>query len=325
MRDDQDYLPPLLDRVLTQLMKPYEVIIVDSSRYKLENVNEITGIFLKAGIKFIYIHSEPIYPGAARNLGIQQSTLRLIAFLDVKTLPPFNWLENTYKQLENKNTYGVLGSTVYQAETDDEKIFRAATYGVNPIATIPGSLFKIEAFSVVGLFLSNTVAGEDSDWILRARLHGITLTYRNRTDLLYTGLINIKFSKLIRKWWRNYRACRNIPYLADHKSIYLLVLNIIILYIALHWNGVIANWDESNHLYIRHITKIGIIITITLYIYYRCFHLPIRRGVSIFYLFKWNWFKLFLIAVTIDFVKLVAFLPSIKNIKNRLRYAWFRE
>jgi len=325
VRDDQDFLNILLQKILDQDTKPQELLIVDSSTNALVGIDTISASFTKAKIKLIYIYSEPLSPGAARNLGIQKSTCELIAFLDVKTLPPANWLEDAIEQIENPKYFGSLGKTSYSASSKFEKRIRAATYGVNPIVTLPGSLFRREIFLIVGSFLSNTIAGEDADWILRARLHGLLLSSSSRTSLIYKGLVGMRYSDLIKKWWRNYRACRDIPYLADHRSIYLLFINLIIIFIAMRWNAVFANWNEASTLYISHITKIGVGLLTFLYITYRGIYLPFRRGVSLWYLLPWEWVMVLLVGLTIDAVKLVAFLPYPEAVGKRLRYALFRE
>jgi glycosyltransferase involved in cell wall biosynthesis len=325
VRNDQNILNFLLSKVLEQTTKPCEVLIVDSSESIFEFEDKTQNSFACAGINLIYIHSKPLNPGGARNLGVQRSSCELVAFLDVKTLPPTNWLEDALLQITTSNCMGVLGKTSYFASSLFEKRVRAATYGPNPIVTLPGSLFRRDVFKIVGLFLSHTIAGEDADWILRARLHGILLSTKSQTTLNYTGLVGIKLTELIKKWWRNYRACRDIPYLADHRSIYLLIINIIVIIIVMHWNEVVANWNQDSNLYIGHITKIGVGVIVSLYILYRGFYLPYRRHVSLKYLFPFEWIMIVLIGVTIDIVKLAAFLPSVSNLKERLKYAFFRE
>lgn len=325
VRNDQNLLNFLLYKILEQISKPFEVLIVDSSESPFEFEEKTQQSFVCAGINLIYIHSKPLYPGAARNLGVQRSSCELIAFLDVKTLPSANWLEDALLQITATNCIGVLGKTSYYASSQFEKRVRAATYGVKPIVTLPGSLFRRDAFTIVGSFLSNTIAGEDADWILRARLHGLLLSTSSKTFLTYSGLVGIKYSELIKKWWRNYRACRDIPYLADHRSIYLLIINIIIIFIFMNWNAVIANWNEDSTLYIGHITKIGVGVIGSLYILYRGIYLPYRRKVSLRYLFPKEWLLVVIIGVTIDVVKLLAFLPPLYKLKQRLKYAFFRE
>jgi glycosyltransferase involved in cell wall biosynthesis len=325
VRNDQNLLNFLLYKILEQISKPFEVLIVDSSESPFEFEEKTQQSFACASINLIYIHSKPLNPGAARNLGVQRSSCELIAFLDVKTIPPANWLEDALLQITTANCMGVLGKTSYFARSHFEKRVRAATYGPKPIVTLPGSLFRKDVFTIVGSFLSNTIAGEDSDWILRARLHGLLLSTYSQTCLTYNGLVGIKFSELIKKWWRNYRACRDIPYLADHRSIYLLTINLIIIFIAMHWNGVFANWNEASNLYISHVTKIGVGLLTTIYIVYRGIYLPSRRGTSLGYLFPLEWVMVTLLGLTIDVVKLLAFFSYPFAIGKRLRYAFFRE
>lgn len=325
VQNDQDRLPTLLQDVLAQEAKPFELLIVDSSEQSLELDGATRNAFGDANIALRYIHSEPLNPGAARNLGIQRSTGEWIAFLDAKTLPPGNWLQGAWGEVERAKSMGVFGKTLYAADSRLEKWIRAATYGVNPVVTIPGSLFKREVFSIVGSFIPTIVAGEDTDWMLRARLHGVDLSRSSPVSLKYIGLIGMKFPSLLRKWWRNYRACRDIPYLSDHKAIYLFFFNLFVIFIAMHWNAAVAHWDESSTVYISHITKLTIGLIAACYIGYRGFYLPLRRGASLGYLMPLEWVFVFGVGFSIDVVKLLAFLPSFEAITRRVRYAFFRE
>ena len=325
VRNDHNLLPFLLQKVLEQTTKPFEVLIIDSSTLPCRLDNDLLKSYVSAGINLLFFHSKPLNPGAARNIGVERSNCQLIAFLDVKTLPPSNWLGDASELLKQSKAKGVFGKTVYDANTRFEKCIRAATYGVKPIVTIPGSLLKREAFSVAGSFLAHVVAGEDTDWMLRARLHGLMLNTSSANNLKYTGLIGLKFHKLIKKWWINYRACRDIPYLADHRTIYLLLLNLLVIFISMHWNAVLANWNETSPFYISHVTKLGAGIMFCAYVSYRAFYLPIRRGESISDLFPLDWITVLYIGLIIDFVKLAAFFPSMNMFRQRARFALFRE
>jgi len=325
VRNDVHLLQILLDKIIEQSLKPCELIIVDSSdNFQLMDENTKV-IFSNYDINIKVLYSKPLNPGGARNLGVISSNTELIAFLDVKTLPNRDWLKEAYKKITKDNSYGVFGKTSYEAKTRFEQCIRAATFGVKPIDTIPGSLFRRKIFSIVGSFLDNIVAGEDTDWILRARLHSIKLSYLRYANIQYTGLNGIKYLTLIKKWWRNYRACKDIPYLADHKSIYLIILNIALLMLAMNWNSLFANWNENSIFYINHITKIGIGLTVGLYIIYRGLILPIHRGVKINFLIPVNWLLILIFGISIDIVKLFAFIPSLVVIRNRFRYAFLRE
>ncbi len=325
VHNDQELLLVLLEKVLTQTLKPFEVVIVDSSDSPFELDESTRESFSRFNIHLRYIHSEPLHPGAARNLGVQQSPGGLIALLDVKTIPPSDWLEEMYRILEETGSPGVYGGTVYLANSQLDKRIRAAVYGVLPIATIPGSLFKREVFSIVGAFLPSVVAGEDTDWMLRARLHGLVLPLSSGVHVTYSGLVGMRFSHLIRKWLRNYRACSDIPYLSDHKAAYLMLFNLFVIFLALNWNAAFAHWDESSTFYVSHITKLTVASIFFLHIGYRGFYLPIRRGIPLSFLLPWEWIFVFLIGLSIDIVKVVAFFPSIRVMVQRVRFALLRE
>lgn len=324
-QNDQDLLLVLMEKVLAQTLKPFEVIIVDSSVASLASSAAMRESFGAAGINLHYIHSSPLTPGGARNLGIRRSSGELIAFLDVRTHPPCHWLEEMHNVLERGGAMGAYGSTAYLADSQLEKRIRAATYGVLPISTIPGSLFRREVFSVVGSFLPEVIAGEDTDWMLRARLHGLQLVSSSQVHIVYSGLIGIRFMSLIRKWLRNYRACSDIPYLSDHKAAYMLLFNLFIVFLALNWNAAFAHWDESSVLYVGHITKLTVTLISVSYVGYRGFFLPIRRGTPLGFLLPWEWAFVFLIGFAIDLAKVVAFFPSLRVMAQRVRFALLRE
>ena len=72
------------------------------------------------------IRKERLNPGEARNLGLDNSTDKYIAFLDVSTTPEDEWLEKTLGLINDKNINGVLGNTKYIYKNSFEKSFIAS-------------------------------------------------------------------------------------------------------------------------------------------------------------------------------------------------------
>ena len=94
-------LAKIVRAVCNQSFKPTEIVIVDSSLEcgmcpaEISPLCEINGIDLK------YVHRSRAFPGQARNIGISKSHVQFIAFIDVQTIPRFNWLESSLTTLAN--------------------------------------------------------------------------------------------------------------------------------------------------------------------------------------------------------------------------------
>ena len=68
--------------------------------------------------EIIYLRSkERLFPGAARNLGASHAKYHWIAFIDSKTIPPFDWLKSLLDRAISSETDLVFGKTKYQAFT----------------------------------------------------------------------------------------------------------------------------------------------------------------------------------------------------------------
>ena len=78
---------------MLQELLPKEIIIIDSSE---NNINE--NYFKKKYnldlIKFIKVKSK--YPGEARNYGAKFATGKYLGFLDSKTIPNKNWIQDYF-------------------------------------------------------------------------------------------------------------------------------------------------------------------------------------------------------------------------------------
>ena len=177
----------LLSAIKTWESYPNEIVIVDSSSSPLEIESDLSNFFELNEIVIKLIYKKNLFPGAARNIGIKESSCSIIAFLDVLTIPDKSWLPKCLLEFHDKKIDGVWGFTKYEAHNRFQKIIRAATYGVLPVKTLPGSLIKKTAFFQSGLFVESTRAGEDSDWMARVNLHDLNFKSSNYPNS-YSGL-----------------------------------------------------------------------------------------------------------------------------------------
>ena len=290
---------------------PNEIIIVDSSDVKPYMPKEFEQFVKKSGIRLLIIYEKNLYPGHARNIGISNSSNNLLAFLDTSTMPCNKWLSSGLNLIKKQNTDGVWGHTHYLADKFFPKIFRACTYGAKPIKTFPGSIIKKSVFNKCGLFIETARAGEDGDWIARAELHGINISYPNPKEFLnYDELNHTNIRNVLKKWFRNYTFSSRLPHRKIQKDLYFYILSFIAVVIAYNWNRVIASWQPDSIYFIPYVTRLSILGLIVLYITIRGVMLPRKKGVSLKFIFPFNFLFISFLSVLIDLTKGLSFAYS---------------
>ena len=299
--------------VCLQTVRPSEIVIIDSSVKGEICSGEIGVLCAASSIKLVYKHRERALPGDARNIGVCMSNGELIAFMDVQTIPRPYWLEASLGLLAGNGATGVWGSTHFNAQTKFEKLVRDGFYGVLPRRTLPGSVFRREVFDKVGQFIDWVRAGEDTEWMLRLELLQIPIVYSSSPSVDYVGLIGSDPKQLLKKWYRNYTASRDLPHFFPQKLFLWLVLYPLLLLIAFNWNYLIADWRMDSPFYIGHVTKIMATLPGLIYVIARGLVLPLRRGVSIWQLFPARFLAIVSVCFTADFVRVIVFsLPKRK-------------
>ena len=84
----------LLRHLVNWEIIPSEIIIIDSSQIKLNIPNEFKLFTEKNNIRLLVVHERSLYPGKARNIGINKATNPILAFLDTSTHPTKKWFRN---------------------------------------------------------------------------------------------------------------------------------------------------------------------------------------------------------------------------------------
>ena len=311
--NSEDGLKQLLEGIIEWSCIPSEILVIDSSDSLPVIPDSFQEFCNERKISFNVISKKNLFPGKARNIGIRSASFDFIAFLDISTIPARDWLELNMNSLNDHNIDGVWGSTIYEAKSWSHKLMRAATFGNLPLETVPGSIIHKRIFQTAGLFIESTRAGEDADWMSRVRLHQ-TNFLKSIKNTTYTGLSNITFLDLLKKWYRNYSNAAKLPYLNAHKDLYFYFFAILALFIALNWNNLsyddaIRGWNTESFAYIPNITKISIIFIGSFYVFIRAILIPIKKGVSITFLL-FNIPIIVILSIILDFVKTAAFFSG---------------
>ena len=306
---------PLLTDIESQTIMPKEVIFAFNGPYSHENSSKLKEARNNNSTPVNYIGIDLgenfLFPGDARNQGIEAATYDLIGFLDVKTKPDKSWLEESLEILHTRSLRIVFGKTKYIAKTKLESLFIDCTYGRDPLLTIPGSLTYRKIFREVGYFLPNTRTGEDTDWIERARNFNHSLTMPCRPTCTYTSTPGSLY-KLIKKWFYSYyKCCTIVPHLAVQRLYYLVFFSSIILLAAYRWNASIAAWDTESIFYIMYATRTVLALLVLTYISARGIVMPLRKKVPLGSLLPLRFLAIALISGILDVVKMTAYTSGV--------------
>lgn len=315
-KDDSEGVLQIFESLVHWVKLPDEIIVVDCSKIPFSIPDNINAFLIKSNINFKIIRNRNLFPGHARNLGVSSSSSDLIAFLDANTHPNSVWLSSNFDDFCNSENEIVWGTTKYLAKSNYVKVIQASTFGSIPIKTLPGSLISKSIFSIVGKFINFIRAGEDADWIKRAELHNIQSSTSSE-PLIYESLNKLTYISLLKKWFRNFSHASNLPYISNHRTLYLYIAAMAFTVSAFNWNWIIADWRAESFLYIPNITKITIIFVLFLYFLIRGILIPLKKGTTLKYLLPFNFIKVAILSFLIDLTKLLAFILSNKP-KNYL-------
>ena len=302
---------------------PQEILIVCASAEAMALADDLKILISEMSPEFalgirLLSQGKPLFPGAARNVGISQSNCEWLAFLDVNTIPPESWLLSVFYSANKDLRPVVFGVTRYLPSSWKQLLFIQGTYGQKPLRTLPGTLIHRELMNQVGGFLPGVRAGEDTDWLVRLHEFGFNAPALNVPFLTYRAVPDT-IRALMGKWFRNYKSCAPVVFhLETQKTIYFLMANGLALYGAFRWNALSAGWQESSLFYINNITKIVFFAVILMYFLSRGLFMPVRRGSSLAELLPLKWLAIGLICCVLDVVKLLAFALSPRSNRNIL-------
>jgi len=309
----------LAQAIYDQTAWPAEIILVNADSEDRSPVDFKFSDRFDSSVKIETLIAPNAYPGKARNLGVENANQAFLAFLDLMTIPSPTWLEKSWELTSQDNCDGLIGGCRFIGGNFFSWILIDGLFGRGVIASFPGSLLTADGFRKVGPMLDKTRAGEDNEWLQRAKLMDVSFLRANEEAVCnYLGFQNITFSEFCKKWIRNYWSAATLPQYKLISQFNLLVWFAIAVGLAFNWNAFFAEWDLSHPLYLPHISKVTLATLIFGYFFYRAIYLPIRRGSSLQQILSYRVIFIFLTATTADLIKSVAFLlGSLSLIRRR--------
>ena len=239
----------VLDALSKQSLKPFEVIIIDSS--PSDDIQTLVNCY-DADLNLIYTKVQKAYPGEARNIGVNKSSGQYIAFLDSKTIPKPDWISNAMQKINEENLDLEFGSTNYLANSKLQKILQGSIYGKKPVETTPGTIISADAMKQIGNFIEGVRASDDLEW--RNRIKASHLRYSSPM----TGVLS--YSEISKDFWSEikrhfiYQFHSALTEVQINAKIFVLAISLLLISLIIpHWNGMVG-WKDSIF-YIPHITR----------------------------------------------------------------------
>jgi len=161
-----------LRSILAQSHRPLDVVVVDDG-----SIDGSTGVVERFGEKIRLIRQNHSGVSVARNRGLESSRGSLIAFLDSDDVWPIDWLAGAAARMEHEPDIAIVQGTteIVRTATAGENRPRFIADGSHVFRELLGSLLiRRECFERVGPFDETLEAGEDLDWIARAKELGLT-------------------------------------------------------------------------------------------------------------------------------------------------------
>lgn len=302
-KDDMMFLKNLVNELAHQTLKNFEIIIVDSSH---DDMNISKDIFRDLNARIKVIHTKNAFPGKARNIGVHAASAKFIAFIDSKSIPVNGWLQTNYDFLNSSDSRIILG--LFRASSDNlnffQKILKASSYGNLKHVSVPGSMMRKDIFISSGGFNEDVGAGEDIEWVERLQRLNIKTSISENINFFYIGFPET-FYKAIKKWAFYSFENAKINILQTQKSLYFILLTVLILYFIYSWNYLFTQGAWSNSPYF--VPNLNTIVWSVLFAFYslvRGIIMPFNKKEQLSYIFPFKWILIAILGFLIDVSKL---------------------
>lgn len=191
----QDIIGETINNILSQSLMPHEVIVIDDG-----STDNSINVLKSFGDRLTIIQQENKGPGAARNQGIQIATGDFIQFMDSDDLTSLNKLEYQANELIEHDADIVYGpwlktficehrlqlkNVVLQQNSIPKNKNIIASFLTGWSLVFQSCLFRTDFIKKVGLYRTDMLTGEDSEFFFRMLLQSSKIIYESKTLTLY--------------------------------------------------------------------------------------------------------------------------------------------
>ena len=176
VRDEEDSIRALIDSLLSQTLRPDEIVITDGG--STDATPAIVDDYLRGGAPINLIRAGAALPGRGRNLAAAQASSEWIAFVDAGTRPESTWLESLAEPVLRQSDIDVVYGS-YEPVTDTLFKECAAIAYVPPRVTANGASMRTR--SIVSALMRRSV------WLA---VRGFPEDLRSAEDLLFLNKID---------------------------------------------------------------------------------------------------------------------------------------
>ena len=176
------YLGEAIESALAQDYRPIEVIVVNDG--SADNTEAIAKRYEK---DIIYVRQENRGPAAARNRGLHMSHGEFVGFLDADDLWSTNKLTLHLEPMAaDPSLEIVLGlSQVMRLQDGNDKVIFKKWHDPILILLFGAALIRRSVFEKFGFFDETLRHSEDTDWFMRVREMGVSMTIIQEVTLFY--------------------------------------------------------------------------------------------------------------------------------------------
>jgi cellulose synthase/poly-beta-1,6-N-acetylglucosamine synthase-like glycosyltransferase len=179
-----------VNNTLAELIKiknpePYEIIVVDASAGKLNDI-KLSYPTVK-WYDFKQSNSKQRTIPDQRNYGIAQSHGEIVVFIDANCIPEQNWLQNLTSPITSNNEMivaGSYGSKDGKTIHDSENRSRSGVEYLDECPTM-NAAFSKKVFDSIGTFDEVMGVGEDVDLCWRAKSVGYKIKYAEKAKIIH--------------------------------------------------------------------------------------------------------------------------------------------
>ncbi len=217
---------PFIHRTLESLRRQeydlslVEVIVVGQDKYNLVREDSL--------VRFIP-SPRPLFPGAARNVGIKRASSEIIAFLDADCFAAPDWLAVLARRYEDPEVWVVGGGVEFERGgnywtfADNLSMFHEFMNSLPPSTREFLPSLNLSArravFDIIGLFDEKRPTSEDVDLTIRMRRAGFELHFEPRA-VVYHCPARRSFTDLVRHGFYHGRYSTRIdPRYVDERGL----------------------------------------------------------------------------------------------------------